>query len=95
MFIPFIIPKTNDLTTKEKTSSIYLLYKLRLFMSQRCDITGKGKQYGHNVSASLRRTQKIWKPNLQKKTFVIDGRKVTMKISANAIRTLKKKAILK
>lgn len=63
-------------------------------MSQRCEITGKGKQYGHNVSASLRRTKKIWKPNLQKKTFIIDGKKVTMKISTQAIRTLKKKAVL-
>ena len=63
-------------------------------MSQRCEITGKSKQYGHNVSASLRRTRKVWKPNLQKKTFVVDGKKVTMKISTQAIRTLKKKAIL-
>jgi large subunit ribosomal protein L28 len=60
----------------------------------KCEITGKGKQYGHNVSFSQRRTQKIWKPNLQKKTLIIEGRKVTMKISTQAIRTLKKKGLL-
>lgn len=61
---------------------------------QKCDITGKGKQYGHNVSFSQRHTKKVWKPNLQKKTLVVDGKKVTMKLSAQAIRTLKKKGLL-
>lgn len=60
----------------------------------RCELTGKGNQYGHNVSFSQRHTQKIWKPNLQNKTFMIDGKKVTMKISTRAIRTLKKKGLL-
>lgn len=61
---------------------------------QKCDITGKGKQYGHNVSFSQRHTKKVWKPNLQKKTLVVDGKKVTMKLSTQAIRTLKKKGLL-
>ena len=61
---------------------------------QKCEITGKGKQYGNNVSFSLRRTKKVWKPNLQKKTLTVDGRKVTVKISTQAIRTLKKKGLL-
>lgn len=61
---------------------------------QKCDITGKGKQYGSNISFSMRHTKKVWKPNLQKKTFVVDGKKVTMKLSTQAIRTLKKKGVL-
>ena len=61
---------------------------------QKRDITGKGKQYGHNVSFSQRHTQKIWKPNLQTKTFIIDGRKVRLKVSTQAIRTMKKKGML-
>ena len=61
---------------------------------QVCDLTGKGKQYGSNVSFSQRHTKKVWKPNLQTKTFVLDGKKVTMKLSTQAIRTLKKKGIL-
>ena len=63
-------------------------------MASRCDLTGKGKQFGHNVSFSLRRTKSVFKPNLQKKTFVVDGQKVTMTLSTQAIRTLKKKGIL-
>ena len=61
---------------------------------QKCDITGKGKQFGHNVSFSQRHTQKIWKPNLQTKTVIVDGRKVKLKISTQAIRTLKKKGLI-
>lgn len=63
-------------------------------MAAKCEITGKGKQHGNNVSFSLRRTKRVFKPNLQKKTFVVDGRKVTMNISTQAIRTLKKKGVL-
>ena len=60
----------------------------------KCDITGKGKQFGSNVSFSQRHTKKVFKPNLQKKTLVIDGKKVTMRLSTQAIRTLKKKGII-
>lgn len=63
-------------------------------MAARCEITGKGKMHGNNVSFSLRRTKRVFKPNLQKKTFVVDGQKVTMTISTQAIRTLKKKGVL-
>ncbi|MHB1864981.1 MAG: 50S ribosomal protein L28 [Candidatus Saccharimonadales bacterium] len=61
---------------------------------QKCDITGKGKQYGNNVSFSQRHTKRAWKPNLQTKTVTIDGKKVTIKVSAQGIRTLKKKGLL-
>lgn len=63
-------------------------------MASRCELTGKGKQYGHNVSFSLRRTKRVFKPNLQKKTLVLNGQKITMNISTKAIRTLKKKGLL-
>ncbi len=61
---------------------------------QRCEITGKGKQYGHNVSFSQRHTKRVWKPNLQIKTLIIDGKKTRMKVSAHAIRGLKKKGLI-
>jgi large subunit ribosomal protein L28 len=61
----------------------------------KCDITGKGKQYGNSVSFSQRHTKKVWKPNLQSKTVVIDGKKVKLRVSTQAIRTLKKKQLIK
>ncbi|MFY9228386.1 MAG: 50S ribosomal protein L28 [Candidatus Microsaccharimonas sp.] len=63
-------------------------------MVARDELTGKGKQFGNNVSFSLRRTNRVFKPNLQKKTFMVDGEKVTLVIAASTIRTLKKKGIL-
>jgi large subunit ribosomal protein L28 len=59
-----------------------------------CDITGKGKQFGNNVSFSQRHTKKVWEANLQKKTIIVDGKKVRLKISTQALRTLKKKGLL-
>jgi len=59
-----------------------------------CALTGKGKQFGNNVSFSQRHTKKVWKPNLQNKTVVVDGKKVQLKISTQAIRTLRKKGII-
>lgn len=61
---------------------------------QKCDLTGKGKQFGNNISFSQRHTKKVWSPNLQKKTLVIDGKKVVMKLSTQAIRTLKKQGVI-
>jgi large subunit ribosomal protein L28 len=61
---------------------------------QKCDLTGKGKQFGNNVSFSQRHTKKVWKPNLQAKTIIVDGKKVRMKLSTQAIRTLRKKGVI-
>ncbi len=74
------------MTSKEVIATIVVM--------QKCDLTGKGRQYGSNVSFSQRHTKKVWKPNLQKKTLMVDGKKVTMKLSTQAIRTLKKKGLL-
>jgi large subunit ribosomal protein L28 len=61
---------------------------------QRLEFDKKGKQYGSNVSFSQRHTNKVWKPNLQNKTLTIDGKKVKVKISTSALRSLKKKGLI-
>ena len=63
-------------------------------MAVECDITGKGKQFGHHISFSQRKVQKIWKPNLQRKRIIIDGKKVSLKVSAQGIRILRKKGLI-
>ena len=60
-----------------------------------CEITGKGKMYGHNVSFSQHKTRKVFKPNIQKRTLTVNGKKVKVNISASALRTLKKKGLVK
>ena len=60
----------------------------------RDEITGKGSMFGHNVIPnSQRKTNRAFKPNLQKKTFVVNGKKVRLTVAASTIRTLKKKGI--
>jgi len=59
-------------------------------MSFRCDLTGKGKQFGNHVSHSQRHVKRTWKPNLQTKTLIIDGQKVKLRLAASTIRTLNK-----
>ena len=59
-----------------------------------CEITGKGKMYGHNVSFSQRHTRKVFKPNISKRTLVINGKKVKCNVSTSALRTLKKKGLI-
>jgi large subunit ribosomal protein L28 len=63
-------------------------------MASKCELTGKGKMFGNNVSDSQRKTGRVFKPNLQKKTFIQDGKKVTKILSTSAIRTLRKKGTL-
>ena len=60
-----------------------------------CEISGKGKMYGHNVSFSQRKTRKVFKPNIQKKTIIVDGKKVKINVAASTLRTLKKKGLVK
>ena len=57
------------------------------------DITGKRAISGNNVSFSMRHTKRTFKPNLQKKTLVVNGKKVRLTVAASTIRTLKKKGL--
>ena len=54
------------------------------------DLTGKSKQFGNHVPFSLKKTRKVWKPNLQPKTITVNGQKVRLKLATSTIRTLKK-----
>ena len=59
-------------------------------MAYSCEICGKGKQFGHNVPFSQKKTNKVWKPNLQRTHLTVDGTKVRVKICTQCMRTLAK-----
>ena len=59
-------------------------------MAYICEICGKGKQFGHSVPFSQKKTNKVWKPNLQRTHLEIDGTKVRVKICTRCMRTLAK-----
>lgn len=60
-------------------------------MAYRCDICGKSKQFGHNVSFSQRKTNRVWKPNLQVKRMVVGNAKVKLKVCTQCLRTVRNK----
>ena len=59
-------------------------------MARRCDITGKGVLYGHNVSHANNKTQKRFMPNLQSTRLLSDalGQQVRLRLTVSAIRTI-------
>lgn len=64
-------------------------------MARVCQITGKRPQVGNNVSHANNKTKRKFYPNLHKKRFYIpeEDKWVTLKVSANAIKTINKKGI--
>lgn len=56
----------------------------------KCAITGKKKSFGLKRSFSMRRINRSWKPNLQRRRMLIDGRMQTITVSAKALRTMAK-----
>ena len=47
-------------------------------------------RFGKSVSFSQRHTARTYKPNLQKVTLLIDGKSITLTLSARQIRSLGK-----
>ena len=56
----------------------------------KCEICGKGPQFGHNVSHSNRKTNRQFKPNIQRVKVMEDGRMVSKYMCARCIRTMSK-----
>lgn len=61
-------------------------------MSRRCAITGKGALTGNKRSHALNATKRKWNVNLQKVTLLVDGKPQKVRISARALKTLRKSA---
>jgi len=54
----------------------------------KCQICGKGPMFGHNVSHSKRATNRQFRPNIQRKRLMIDGRMQRVHICTRCLRTL-------
>jgi large subunit ribosomal protein L28 len=61
-------------------------------MAKRCAITGKGPLTGNKRSHALNATKRRWNVNLQKVTLLVDGKPKKVRISARALKTLRKSA---
>ena len=59
-------------------------------MSGKCDVCGKTTKFGHNVSFSKRRTNRMFKPNIQSRVVVIDGVSKRRNVCTGCLRTMVK-----
>jgi large subunit ribosomal protein L28 len=59
-------------------------------MSRVCELTGKGRQVGHNVSHANNKTKRVFLPNLQDVTLISDtlGRSVKLRVSTHGLRSV-------
>lgn len=66
-------------------------------MSRRCDITGKGPDFGNAVSHSNRKTRRVRHANIQRRKVWLPEEKrwINLNLSTRAIRTLDKKGLKK
>ncbi|MEG0517567.1 MAG: 50S ribosomal protein L28 [Bacteroidales bacterium] len=64
-------------------------------MARVCQVTGKMRMIGNNVSHSKRRTKREFAPNLKNKRFWSEEeqRFITLKVSAAGIRTIHKNGL--
>jgi len=59
-------------------------------MSRICELTGKGRQVGHNVSHANNKTKKVFLPNLQHVTLMSEklARSFKFRVSTHGLRSV-------
>lgn len=59
-------------------------------MSRICELTGKGRQVGHNVSHANNKTKRTFLPNLQNVTLMSEAleRSIRLRVSTHGLRSV-------
>ncbi len=59
-------------------------------MSRICELTGKGRQVGHNVSHANNKTKRTFLPNLQNVTLISDSlnKSISLRVSTHGLRSV-------
>lgn len=59
-------------------------------MSRICELTGKGRQVGHNVSHANNKTKRTFLPNLHNVTLISDamGQSYRLRVSTHGLRSV-------
>lgn len=52
-----------------------------------CSVCGKGVSFGHNVSHSNRKTNRVWKSNIRKVKAVVNGTNKTVNVCSRCLRS--------
>ncbi|MCD8307329.1 MAG: 50S ribosomal protein L28 [Clostridia bacterium] len=59
-------------------------------MSRVCSVCGKGQQSGNMVSHSKRRTRRTFRPNVQKISYIKDGKVVTGYVCTRCMKSVER-----
>ncbi len=54
----------------------------------KCEVCGKGPMFGHSVSHSKRATNRQFRPNVQRKRVMLDGRMQRIHVCTRCLRTI-------
>ena len=52
-----------------------------------CSVCGKGVSFGHNVSHSNLKTNRVWKPNVRRVKAVVNGTHKTVNVCSRCLRS--------
>ena len=56
-------------------------------MAQQCEVCGKGKMTGHNVSHAHNLSNRVWNPNLQRVRALVEGRVRVIRACTRCLRS--------
>ncbi|GAK61600.1 50S ribosomal protein L28 [Candidatus Vecturithrix granuli] len=56
-------------------------------MAKRCEVCGKGPQFGHAISHAHNLTKRRWNPNLQNVRVLVNGAVKRMKVCTRCLRS--------
>ncbi len=56
----------------------------------KCQVCGRGPQFGHNVSHSMVHTKRRWNVNVQRATVVLKGKPTRVAICTQCLKTMSK-----
>ena len=55
-------------------------------MALTCEICGKAKLFGNNVSHANNATKRVWRPNLQRVRALVDGRPRNINVCTSCLK---------
>ncbi|MTI47716.1 50S ribosomal protein L28 [Sporosalibacterium faouarense] len=58
-------------------------------MAKYCEVCGKGKVSGHNVTFSDRKIKRSWSPNVRRVRAIVDGTKKRIYVCTRCLRSNK------
>jgi large subunit ribosomal protein L28 len=56
-------------------------------MARRCEVCGKGPQFGNSISHAHNVTKRRWNPNLQRVRVLVNGAVKRMKVCTRCLRS--------